>query len=192
MKRPLESSKPSFSTPRDESKLSSTRLSEKTFNKKRFWLIVALLAVAEMIVIGLVWQWKYIFPSNEVSDLYKKYAEMDGVDATFIKGYKVNDSVFVDVTMLETKDSVVWDSLCEQLGILPFALYPKEYKALMSVDHSFDQLLVIDTIIKGFRMVVTKDLVVYSHLKKTVSIFHNVSDSQLDSIYEMKLEEITY
>ncbi len=192
MKRPLDSSKPSFSTPRDESKLSSTRLSEKTFNKKRFWLIVALLAVAEMIVIGLVWQWKYIFPSNEVSDLYKKYAEMDGVDATFIKGYKVNDSVFVDVTMLETKDSVVWDSLCKQLGILPFAMYPKEYKALMSVDHSFDHLLVMDTIIKDFRMVVTKDLVVYSHLKKSVSIFHNVSDSLFDSIYEMKLEEITY
>ena len=42
-----------------------------TFNKKRFWLIVALLAVAEVLIIGLVLQWRYIFPSNEVSDLYK-------------------------------------------------------------------------------------------------------------------------
>lgn len=117
MKRPLEFSKPSFSTPRDESKLSSIRLSEKTFNKKRFWLIVALLAVAEMIVIGLVWQWKYIFPSNEVSDLYKKYAEMDGVDATFIKGYKVNDSVFVDVTMLCAKTDSAWESLLHDFNI---------------------------------------------------------------------------
>jgi hypothetical protein len=163
-----------------------------TFNKKRFWLIVALLAVAEVLIIGLVLQWRYIFPSNEVSDLYKKYAEVDGVDATYIKGYKVNDSVFVDVTMLETKDSVVWDSLCEQLGILRFSMYPKEYKELMSVDHSFDLLHVIDTITKGPRREVIKNLVVFSHLKKSVCIFHNVNDSQFGSIYDMKLEEITY
>jgi hypothetical protein len=163
-----------------------------TFNKKRFWLIVALLAVAEVLIIGLVLQWRYIFPSNEVSDLYKKYAEVDGVDATYIKGYKVNDSVFVDVTMLETKDSVVWDSLCEQLGILRFSMYPKEYKELMSVDHSFGLRHVIDTITKGPRREVIKNLVVFSHLKKSVCIFHNVNDSQFIPIYDMKLEEITY
>ena len=79
MKRPLDSSKPSFSAPRDESKHSSARLSEKTFNKKRFWLIVAILALVEAAILCLVLQWKYIFPSREVSDLYTHYEKVDGV-----------------------------------------------------------------------------------------------------------------
>jgi len=86
MKRPLDSSRPSFSAPRDESKLSSTRLSEKTFNKKRFWLIVAILAIVEAVILCLALQWKYIFPSREVSDLYTRYENVDGVDGSYIKG----------------------------------------------------------------------------------------------------------
>ena len=117
MKRPLDSSKPSFSAPRDESKLSSTRLSEKTFNKKRFWLIVAILAIVEAVILCLALQWKYIFPSREVSDLYTRYENVDGVDVSFIKDYKVNDTVFVDVTLLEATDSMGWATLKKDFEI---------------------------------------------------------------------------
>ena len=117
MKRPLDSSRPSFSAPRDESKLSSARLSEKTFNKKRFWLIVAILALVEAAILCLALQWKYIFPSKEVSELYTRYENVDGVDVSFIKDYKVNDTVFVDVTLLEATDSMGWATLKKDFEI---------------------------------------------------------------------------
>ncbi len=177
MKRPLDSSKPSFSAPRDESKHSSARLSEKTFNKKRFWLIVAILALV---------------PSREVSDLYTHYENVDGVAASFIKDYRVNDTVFVDVTLLETKDTALWDSLCKDFGIALFSMYTKEYKALMSIEHSFDHRLIKDTVIMGHDSVIIKDLVVFSHLKMSMCIFHNVSDTQYDAIINKEYEEITY
>ena len=40
-----------------------------------------------------------------------KEAAVDGVDAMFIKDYKINDIVFVDVTILKAKDSATWISL---------------------------------------------------------------------------------
>ena len=81
---------------------------KRLFDKKRFWLISAILAVIEVLLLVAFYQWKYIFPSNEVSDLYRHYADVENIDATFIKDFKVNDSVFIDVTLLEAKDSAGW------------------------------------------------------------------------------------
>ena len=83
----------------------------RPFNKKHFWLIVGVVAFLEVLIICLVLQWKYLFPTREVSELYARYADVDGVEASFIKDYKVNDSVFVDVTVLEATDSVGWQEL---------------------------------------------------------------------------------
>jgi len=83
----------------------------RPFNKKRFWLIVAFLAFIEVLICYIVLQWKYIFPSNEVSEIYTHYAENESIDVSFIKGYRVNDTVFVDVTLLEAADSIGWNTL---------------------------------------------------------------------------------
>lgn len=188
MKRPLDSSRPSFSAPRDESKLSSTRLSEKTFNKKRFWLIVAILALVEAAILCLALQWKYIFPSREVSDLYTRYENVDGLDVSYIKDYKVNDSVIVDVTLLETKDTAQWNSLCRDFGIALFPMYQSE----TSREHSFSYRLIKDTITTGLHRVIKKDLVVFSQLKMSMCIFHDVSNVQYGAIINKEYEKISY
>ena len=192
MKRPLDSSKPSFSAPRDESKRSSTRLSEKTFNKKRFWLIVAILALVEAVILFVALQWKYIFPSREVSDLYTRYENVDGVAASFIKDYKVNDTVFVDVTLLETKDTALWDSLCKDFGIALFSMYPKEYREIMSIEHSFGQQVIKDTIVLENDSLYKENLIIFSHINMSMCIFHKINDSQYDAIVNEKHKEITF
>lgn len=90
---------------------------KRPFNKKRFWLIVAILALVEAAILCLALQWKYIFPSKEVSELYTRYENVDGVDVSFIKDYKVNDTVFVDVTLLEAIDSMGWATLKKDFEI---------------------------------------------------------------------------
>ena len=90
---------------------------KRPFNKKHFWLIVAILAIVEAVILCLALQWKYIFPSKEVSELYTHYENVDGVDVSFIKDYKVNDTVFVDVTLLEAIDSMGWATLKKDFEI---------------------------------------------------------------------------
>ena len=83
----------------------------RPFNKKRFWLIIAILALVEALVCYVVLQREYLFPSDEVSEVYTRYADDESIDASFIKGYRVNDTLFVDVTLLQAKDSAGWERL---------------------------------------------------------------------------------
>ena len=67
--------------------------------------VVVLLSVAvPLLVLHKPWKGTKV----ATSELYNRYADKEGIEASFIKDYKVNDSVFVDVTVLEaTTDSIV-------------------------------------------------------------------------------------
>ena len=69
-----------------------------------------IMALCLLIIIGTlaVKLWPRSVPYDQCSDIYKHYAGVEGIDASFIKYFKVNDSVFVDVTLLEAKDSASW------------------------------------------------------------------------------------
>ena len=87
------------------------------FNKKRFWMAVGIVTVIEGVFFCLFFQWKYIFPTDEVSAVYTRYKDVEGIAASYIKDYKVNDTVFVDVTLLEAADSTKWDTLRYEFSI---------------------------------------------------------------------------
>nr|MCR4812517.1 hypothetical protein [Bacteroidales bacterium] len=89
----------------------------RPFNIKHFWLIVGVVAFLEVLIICLSLQWKYLFPTREVSELYARYAGVDGIEASFIKDYRVNDSVFVDVTVLEATTDSAWIVLKDNYNI---------------------------------------------------------------------------
>ncbi len=78
---------------------------------RRTWLISALLCLA--IVGGAVAYklWPRTVPLAECSEVYRRYADTPGINAAYIKDYRVNDSVTVCVTLLEALDSSSWDSL---------------------------------------------------------------------------------
>lgn len=69
-----------------------------------------------------------VVPFSQCSDVYKRYADMDGVDATFIKDYKVNDSVCVNVTLLQANDLVSWNIIAKDLNVPRPQKYPRSIK----------------------------------------------------------------
>lgn len=159
---------------------------------KRSWLITILVCLLILGGGGAVLLLPQVVPFDQCSDMYKRYADMDGVDATFIKGYKVNDTVFVDVTLLETKDTALWDSLCKDFGIALFSMYPKEYREIMSIEHSFGQQVIKDTIVLENDSLYKENLIIFSHINMSMCIFHKINDSQYDAIVNEKHKEITF
>lgn len=159
---------------------------------KRSWLITILICLLLLCGGGAVLLLPQVVPFDQCSDVYKRYADMDGVDATFIKGYKVNDTVFVDVTLLETKDTALWDSLCKDFGIALFSMYPKEYREIMSIEHSFGQQVIKDTIVLENDSLYKENLIIFSHINMSMCIFHKINDSQYDAIVNEKHKEITF
>lgn len=159
---------------------------------KRAWLITIIICLVILGGGAAVLLLPQVVPFDQCSDVYKRYADMDGVDATFIKDYKVNDTVFVDVTLLETKDTALWDSLCKDFGIALFSMYPKEYREIMSIEHSFGQRVIKDTIVLENDSLYKENLIIFSHINMSMCIFHKINDSQYDAIVNEKHKEITF
>lgn len=84
-------------------------------NIKRFWMWVGIALLIELAAFTLWKRWYWFFPSYSVSELYTKYAGTEGLDVAFVKDYRVNDTVFVDVTMLEARDTAIWNRLLKAI-----------------------------------------------------------------------------
>ena len=161
---------------------------KRPFNKKRFWLIVAILALVETVILCVALQWKYIFPSREVSDLYTRYENVDGVDVSYIKGYKVNDSIFVDVTLIEATTDSAWNFILNDFNM---PVIPEEYRELVEKNSSIEfNLISKEAPPKIDEDIDKNDVLVLSRQKHSVCVFHTNNKLQRNAIVRNKLDEI--
>ena len=109
---------------------------------KKSWFITILYCLLLLGGGGAVLLIPRVVPFDQCSDVYKRYADMDGVDATFIKDYKVNDSIRVNVTLLQATDSVSWNIIAKDLNVPPPPEIPDEYKGLFLQSNSFGYFIV--------------------------------------------------
>ena len=78
---------------------------------KRSWLITLLFCLLLLGVGATVILMPQRVPYSQCSEIYRRYAAVDGIDATFIRDYPVNDTLLLDVTLLHAKDSAGWERL---------------------------------------------------------------------------------
>ena len=162
----------------------------RPFNKKRFWLIIAILALVEALVCYVVLQREYLFPSDEVSEIYDRYEKVEGIDVSFVKDYKVNDTLFVDVTLLEAKDSVGWTTLQADFHV---PVIPEEYRKLLANSSSVDFWLASkkDPTIKTDTIISHNDLIVMSRQRQTICVCHIENKRQADAIMDKQTNELS-
>ena len=70
-------------------------------------------------------------PYWKCSEVYRRYAHVEGVEAAFVKGFPINDTVAVDVTLLHATDSAGWAYMMEAFNI------PKELLQLVKLRPEF-------------------------------------------------------
>ena len=80
-------------------------------HRKRFWMWVGVALLIELAAFTLWKRWYWFFPTHAVSEVYSRYAGTDGLNVVFLKDFKVNDTLLLDVTLLEAKDSAGWERL---------------------------------------------------------------------------------
>ena len=160
---------------------------------KRSWLITIIICLVILGVGGIVLFLPQVVPFDQCSDVYKRYAKMDGVDATFIKDYKVNDSIRVNVTLLQATDSVSWNIIAKDLNVPPPPEIPDEYKGLFLQSNSFGYFIVKNKPNEDKQMHdKRKDICTFSREKMTICIFHTCDETQIDAILDNSIDEITF
>ena len=82
----------------------------------KYWLSV--LAVALLLACAGVW-WVFQtrqLPLSECSEVYRQYCHQPGVRAAFIRQMPINDTLRLDMTLLEAEDSAAFADLLKKLA----------------------------------------------------------------------------
>ena len=162
---------------------------QRLIDKLTSWPVT--LTVCLLIVLGtlIVKLWPRTVPFDQCSFAYQTYANQPNIRAAFIKDYRINDTVKVNVTLLEAKTDSAWTVLQTDFNV---PIIPEEYKHLINNYNSVDSWLApkdnykspMDTI--AYR----NDAIVVSRQKQIVSIFHLRKETPIDDIFIHKLNEI--
>ena len=84
--------------------------------------------LSSLLLVGLAYmvvRWPRTVPPAECSEVYRRYSEVEGIRATYVKDYRVNDTVTVGVTLLEAETDSGWARLQEDFDL---PAIPKEYE----------------------------------------------------------------
>ena len=135
---------------------------------KLFWWVGAVLAALTAVAVAAA----VLVPRMGVSDLYRRYEGNPHLDVTYLRNFPVNDTLAVDVTMLQARDDEGWDTLRADFRIpeLPEHVQKRiaEGKDLTGVSlvPKSDPTLPMDTV-----DITRNNVLGVSPLKRTISIF---------------------
>lgn len=152
---------------------------------KKSWPITILVCLLILGGGALILGWPRTVPFEQCSEIYQKYANEEDIKASFIKDFKVNDTVFVDVTLLEAIDSTGWDILKKDFEVDSL---PPELQQL--VDNGEDLVFTksrpkseID------KSDFPNDLLAISHMIHTVTVFHINSEIEKYAVLNHNYKE---
>lgn len=157
---------------------------------RRFWLLVGIILLVELAAITLWKRWYWFFPTGQVSEVYTKYAGTDGINVAFFKDYRINDTVFVDVTLLEARDSVIWTTLKKDFEV---PNPPPDVQQFIDNGEDLIYVKVIpkstttDTILDSY----SNNLLAISHLKRTLTVFHIKNKEELNAVRHYNYDKST-
>ena len=154
---------------------------------KRSWLITILVCLLILGGGGAVLLLPQVVPFDQCSDVYKRYAKMDGVDATFIKDYKVNDSVFVDVTLLVATTDSAWLLIQHDFNL---EIPPQEMIGFLG--HNFVEVWAApkrDYSLSMDSVLLNNDLLAVSWSERRISVFSIETMQQMHSLKRNQFKE---
>ncbi|MBQ8703311.1 MAG: hypothetical protein IJ524_02920 [Bacteroidales bacterium] len=122
-------------------------------------------------------------PLSQCSELFRQYYRVDGINASYLKEFSLDDTLTVPVTVLTAADSSIWFTLVQELHI------PEVIIARMQSDTS----AVISKMTRKGQYdqppdssMANNELVFLYPVAKTLFVFHLESETQYDAIFSYK------
>lgn len=158
---------------------------------KKSWPITILFCLLILGGGAAVILWPRTVPLQECSEIYQKYAKQPEIKASFIQDYKINDTVSVNVTLLQSIDSTGWATLLKDFNI---AELNSEIRQI--INNGDDMVFTSQVskydyshIIKGYSPDV--ELLAVSYLMKSVCIFHVNNEDEIHAVLFYNLDNST-
>ena len=151
------------------------------------WILAFLLLT--LLGIAAVAAWRYLLPERHVSDLYRRYHNADGIAASYIHNFPVNDTLTLDVTLLEATTDSAWQALCADFALSDIV------KTIMQVDphavfsrqvsrHDYTQVVLGDS--------PDTEILTISCDTKTFAVFHTRNAAEIHAVFCYNYEEVNW
>lgn len=158
---------------------------------KKNWPITILICFLLLGGGGIVLFWPRTVPLEQCSEIYQKYANQTSIKVSFIKNYKVNDAVFVNVTLLQSIDSTSWSTLSNDFNI------PKlDSEMQRLINDGYDMVFTRQVskhdyshVVKGYSPDV--ELLAISYLMKSICVFHVKNEDEIHAVLYHNLDNST-
>ena len=158
---------------------------------KRTGLITLAACFAVLVMAVVVIRYPRTVPLEECSDVYKRYKDVEGVRATYVKDYRVNDTLTVGVTLLEATTDSGWAKLVSKFNV------PKEMVELAKSNPDID--IWVGQALKDRPEVLCDvselneeeaqelEIITISMQMHTICIFHTCNKQEMDAIFYAKI-----
>ena len=147
------------------------------------WILAFLLLT--LLGVAAVAAWRYLLPERHVNDLYRRYHNADGIAASYIPHFPVNDTLTLDVTLLEATTDSAWQALCADFAIIdivktieqadPHIVFSRQISR-----HDYTQVLLGDS--------PDAECLAISCDSRTFAVFHTRNTAEIHAVfcYNMK------
>lgn len=159
---------------------------------KHRWVIVCLVALLCAGAVAVVKYRHSIWGDVMVSETYSHYVDNTDVEATFVRDFRVNDSVTVDVTLLKAKNDKMWMELKSRFCNINIDEVPEQYRDLVlngdgicvnKYPANRPDLPVTDTTTADI------ELAVADNRQHTVYVFHADTQESASMIFRNRFEK---
>lgn len=169
---------------------------------KRRWVISLLVLTIASVAVLLFKYWPRTTSDNECSALYRRYLDRDGIQASYIQGKAVCDTLRVDVTLLQATSPSGWQQLCNDFNIptpdssalallqdgnpdITLSILPPHFS-----DPSQEETHTPDPSQEGRRTSDMMLLAASSHTLRCVSVFHITTPQQFDALVGHHIDQL--
>ena len=85
-------------------------------SRRRYWILPMAVGLVAALLTVIVIRSPRTVPLAETSEVYRQYRHLPGVRAAFIRQMPINDTLRLDMTLLEAEDSAAFADLLIKMG----------------------------------------------------------------------------
>lgn len=85
-------------------------------SRRRYWILPMAVGLVAALLTVIVIRSPRTVPLAETSEVYRQYRHLPGVRAAFIRQMPINDTMRLDMTLLEAEDSAAFADLLIKMG----------------------------------------------------------------------------
>ena len=159
--------------------------------KKKGYIVMSIVVVLLCVVLCRLWP--RTVPPAECSEVYKRYSEVEGIRASYLKDYRVNDTLTVGVTLLEAETDSGWVYLVSKFNI------PLELVEMANGNPEID--IWTGQALKGRPEVLCNvaeldekdarelelEIVTISMQMRAICVFHTRNIEEIDAVFDKKI-----